>query len=322
MDFEYSAEQEAILDAVASLLEQHAGPARAIALHDSALQKDGYDHELDAALREAGFSEVARGEDTGPLEAALISEAVARAGGVCAFAASSLVAPALSEAPIEGPVALTLANVGGLVRYAAHARSLLVLDPAAGEARIVPVEPGECEPARTSFGYPMGRVPADLGSRGESLGPGSGERLERWWRLALAVEAVGTMAACLDVTIAYLSQRRQFGRTIGSFQAVQHRLADCAIQIEASRWLSREAAAHGAPEEAAATAAAYALAAAGDVFSETHQLSGAIGFTREHDLHVFSMRLQALRIELGGVGGHRRALAAARWGTAVGRAPS
>ncbi len=313
MDFEYSADQEAILDAVGSLLEQHAGPARAIALHD----KDGYDTELDAALRDGGFTDVARGEDTGFLEAALIAEAVARAGGVCAFGASALVGRAVSESSIEGPVALTLADPGGPVRYAAHARSLLVLDPSAEEARVVSLEPGECEPVRSSFGYPMGRPPAGLSTRGESLGPGSAERLERWWRLLLAVEAVGTMAACLDVTVAYLSERRQFGRAIGSFQAVQHRLANCAIQIEASRWLAREAAFHGAPGEATATAAVYALAAAGDVFSETHQLSGAIGFTREHDLHVFSMRLQALRIELGGVGGHRRALAAARWGAAA-----
>ena len=313
MDFEYSADQEAILGAVESLLEQHAGPARAIALSD----KDGYDSALDAALRDAGFADVARGEGTGPLEAALIVEAVARAGGVCAFGASALVGSGASELPIEGPVALISADPGGPARYAAHARSLLVLDPSAGEARIVSVEPGECEPVRSSFGYPMGRPPADLSTRGESLGPGSAERLERWWRLLLAVEAVGTMAACLDVTVAYLTERRQFGRAIGSFQAVQHRLADCAIQIEASRWLAREAAFLGAPGEAAATAAVYALAAAGDVFSETHQLSGAIGFTREHDLHVFSMRLQALRIELGGLGGHRRAVAAARWGASA-----
>ena len=64
----------------------------------------------------------------------------------------------------------------------------------------------------------------------------------------------------------------------------------------------------------AAGAAAYALAAAGRVFSETHQLSGAIGFTHEHDLHVWTMRLQALRVELGGVTGHCRALSATRWG--------
>jgi alkylation response protein AidB-like acyl-CoA dehydrogenase len=309
VDFDYSVDQAAILAAVESLLERHAGPARAIALGE----RDAYDSELDTALQDAGFTEVARGEDTGPLEAALIVEAVARAGGVCAFAASALVASAVSESPIEGPVALAASDTGGPVRYATSARSLLVLDRPAGEARLVPLEPGDCPPVRSSFGYPMGRPSPEILARGESLGPGSAERLERWWRLAVAVEAVGTMAACLDITVAYLSQRRQFGRTIGSFQAVQHRLADCAIQIEASRWLVREAAFQAAPQEATATAAAYALAAAADVFSETHQLSGAIGFTREHDLHVFSMRLQALRLELGG---HRRALAAARWGTA------
>jgi alkylation response protein AidB-like acyl-CoA dehydrogenase len=121
------------------------------------------------------------------------------------------------------------------------------------------------------------------------------------------------MRAALDYTVDYLKQRRQFGRAIGSFQAVQHRLAGCAIAVEGSRWLAYEAAYKGAPAELAATAAAYAMQAAGRVFAETHQLSGAIGFTREHDLHVWSMRLQALRLELGGVGGHRRAVATARW---------
>jgi len=71
---------------------------------------------------------------------------------------------------------------------------------------------------------------------------------------------------------------------------------------------------HGAPAERSSTAAAYALAAAGRVFSETHQLSGAIGFTREHDLHVWTMRLRALCLELGGATAHRRAVTEARWG--------
>jgi alkylation response protein AidB-like acyl-CoA dehydrogenase len=124
------------------------------------------------------------------------------------------------------------------------------------------------------------------------------------------------MRAALDVTVAYLKQRRQFGRHIGSFQAVQHRLAECAIDVEASRWLALEAAHRGAPREATATAAAYALQAAGRVFSETHQLSGAIGFTRDHPLHVFSMRLPALRLELGGPSAHAREAAAARWASA------
>ena len=310
MDFELNEDQQAILDAVDAILEKHAGPARAIAL----AERDGYDVELETALLEAGFAEVAEADGAGPLEAALICESVATAGGVVAFGAFALIAAALRPRVIDAPVAITRVAPAGPIRFAAHARSLLVLDPNADEARLVTLSPGDCSPVRSSFGYPRGRCPEALASGGESLGPGSAERLGRWWRLALSIEATGTMAACLDVTTRYLCQRRQFGRAIGSFQAVQHRLAQLAIHVEASRWLTREAAFLGAPAEKVATAAAYALAAAGQVFAETHQLSGAIGFTREHDLHVFSMRLQALRIELGGVAAHRRALAAARWG--------
>jgi alkylation response protein AidB-like acyl-CoA dehydrogenase len=124
------------------------------------------------------------------------------------------------------------------------------------------------------------------------------------------------MSSALAQTVAYLKERRQFGRTIASFQAVQHRLADCAVRVEGSRWLVYEAAYQRAPEEATACAAAYALESARQIFRETHQLSGAIGFTREHDLHVWSMRLHALGSELSGVTGHRRALASARWGIA------
>ena len=309
MDFDLDADQEAILEATGSLLAQHAGPARAIEL----AAKDAYDNELDAALEDAGFADVASGEETGPLEAALIGEAIAAAAGVIAYGARALVAPRVASSLPPGPIALCTAAPRGPVRYAAHARSLLVLDAPAGAARLVELAPGAVQLVRSSFGYPMGRIPDELLAGGAVLECGA-DGLARWWRLALAVEATGTMAACLDVTRAYLSERRQFGRTIGSFQAVQHRLAELAIHVEASRWLAREAAFQGAPEEAVLTAASYALEAAGQVFGETHQLSGAIGFTREHDLHVYSMRLQALRIELGGVAGHRRALAAARWG--------
>jgi alkylation response protein AidB-like acyl-CoA dehydrogenase len=134
------------------------------------------------------------------------------------------------------------------------------------------------------------------------------------WRLALAVEMVGAMDGALATTTDYLKVRKQFGRAIGSFQAVQHRLADCKVLIEGSRWLAYEAAYKNAPAEATATAAAYAASAATRVARETHQLSGAIGFTREYDLHVWTLRLNALSLELGGVSGHRRVLAALRWG--------
>jgi alkylation response protein AidB-like acyl-CoA dehydrogenase len=306
VDFELDEDQRTILEAVEQLLAQHAGAERAIELN----RKAEYDTTLDAALSEAGFTGIALGDDTGFLEAALVVEAVARAGGQVSIGASALVAPGVAERELPGPIAIRAAATRGPVRFGAHARTLLL--DAGDEAFVVTLEPGDAEPVASNFMVPLGRVPASS-DRGESLGAGSGERLRRWWRLAVAAECVGGMAAALAVTVEFVKRRRQFGHSIGSFQAVQHRLAQCAVLVEGSRWLVYEAASRGAPAEAAAAAAAHATAAAGQVFAETHQFTGAMGFTREHDLHAFSMRLQVLRLEAGGVGGHRRAAARARW---------
>lgn len=310
MDFDASDEQRAVLDAVEVLLDRHAGPARAIEL-----AKTGeYDHALDRALAQGGFTEIV--SSMSALEAALVVEAVAKAGGRTAYAASALVAPHLTDESLEGPIAMATAGEDGAVRFGAHARTLLVLDGDA--ARIVELVPGTVEPLMSNFGYPMGKVSQSQRTGGRALGPGSGARLENWWRVALAIETAGTMSSALAVTVEYLKNRRQFGRTIGSFQAVQHRLAECYVLIEGARWLAYECAAAGAERQAAATAAAHALAAAARVFTEMHQLSGAIGFTHEHDLHVWSMRLHALRTDLGGLPAHHRAIAQARWNTAAG----
>lgn len=306
MDFEPNEEQRAIAEAAAGLLAQHAGPARAIALD----RQRAYDHALADALREAGFLGAELSRETGFLEAALVVEAVAKAGGVVSAGAETLVAPGVAGRSLPGPLALGVAGDGAPLRFGDCARTLLL--DAGDEARVVPVEPGWREPVRSNFMLPLGRVRVPEGA-GESLGPGSGAALRRWWRLALAVECLGTLESALAVTVAYVKRRRQFGRAIGSFQAIQHRLAQCAVQVEATRWLCYEAAAEQAPEEASATAAAYAGDTAHHVFRETHQLTGAMGYTREHDLHVFSMRLEALRVELGGTAAHRRAIARARW---------
>ena len=306
MDFEPNEEQRAIAVAVETLLAQHAGPARAIEL-----ERDGsYDHVLAAALTEAGFLGARLSEETGFLEAALVVEAVAKAGGVVSAAAESLVAPGVAGRSLEGPVAIARAGEDAPIRFGAHARTLLL--DAGDEARVVILEPDWREPVRSNFMTPLGRIRLPEGA-GESLGAGSGASLRRWWRLALALDCLGALEAALDITVEYVKRRRQFGRAIGSFQAIQHRLAQCAVQVEATRWLCYEAAAQGAPEEASAIAAAYATDSAHHVFRETHQLTGAMGYTREHDLHVFSMRLEALRVELGGTAAHRRAIAQSRW---------
>lgn len=310
MNFELDDDQREILSAVNALLERHAGPARATEL----AHKDEYDHRLDTALAEAGFDEAIDPLNLeGALETTLIIEAVARAAGVTSFPAHALVARAVAGRALPGPVALGSGDLETPIRFGAHAHSLLFL--AGGEARLARLEVGDAEPIASNFGYPFGRVSPQAISRSESVGPQSGERLRNWWRIAVAAEAVGTMSGALDQTVAYLKDRKQFGVAIASFQAVQHRLADCAVRVEGSRLLVYEAAYHHAPEEASACAAAYALESARQLFRETHQLSGAIGFTREHSLHAWSMRLHALGTELSGVSGHRRALATARWGS-------
>ena len=308
MDFEPDEDQRAIVEAVDALLARHAGAARAIECD----AKGEYDHALATALEEAGFTGIAKGEGTGFLDAALVVEAVARAGGGVSIGAQALVAPGVAGRLLDGPIALGVAGESAPIRYAAHARTLLL--DAGDEARVVALAPGDVTPVRSNFMLPLGRVAA--APSGESLGVGSGDCLRRWWRLALAAECLGTMASALAITVEYVKRRRQFGRAIGSFQAIQHRLAHCAVLVEATRWLTYEAAARDAPAEAAATAAAYATDAAHHLFRETHQLTGAMGYTREHDLHVFSMRLEALRVELGGASAHRRAITAARWASA------
>lgn len=310
MDFELSEDQSAVMDAVERLLAEHAGAARAITLQE----EGAYDDALHAALAESGFLDVAGEDGMGGLEAALVTEAVARAGGVVSAGACAMIAgctPGLD--PGSAMAVVDAGDLGSPIRYLGAARTLLILEPDA--VRAIEVGPGSAKAVASNFGYPMGRLAEEPGT-GRLLEDVSADRMRARWRLALAAEIVGTMDAALAETVAYLKERRQFGRAIGSFQGVQHRLALCAIEVEAARWLVREAAHHEAPDEAAAAAASFATSASDRVFADTHQLSGAIGFTREHDLHVWSMRLQALRLELGGVRAHRRALAHARWGTA------
>jgi alkylation response protein AidB-like acyl-CoA dehydrogenase len=302
MDLELDADQKAIVDSLGTLLGRHAGPKRAIELEKSG----AYDHALHGALDDAGFFEIY--ESMGALGAVLVIEQVARAAGVVSIGPSALVLPAL-ELPAAPITALTDENLRSPLRFAADAVQVLDI----GESRVGRIElaPGDTSRVPSAFMYPMGKVE----QRKLRLSPVSANAREArdLWRLALAAECVGTMSGALSLTVEYVKNRRQFGRPIGSFQAVQHRLAQCAVQLEGARYLTYEAA-HRGDRESIATAASYAASAARLVHGETHQLTGALGFTREHDLHVWSMRLCALRVELGGTTEHRRVLAGQRWG--------
>jgi alkylation response protein AidB-like acyl-CoA dehydrogenase len=294
------------------VLARLAGPAGALELERAG---GAYDHALHDVLDTTGYLGLASEPGLGPLEAALVVDEIARAGGVVTAAASALVAPAVSADLPAGPLALAELGQSAPVRHAPAASSLLALDLSgpAPTAAVLTLADGDVTPVRTTFGGPVGVVGPAAWARAEPLPADAGPALLHWWQVALAVECAALSAAALAVTVELVSTREQFGHPIAAFQAVRHRLAECAVLVEGATWLAREAAALGAPAEAAATACAYATSAARRVVAETHQLSGAIGFTTDYSLHLWTTRAQGLTLELGGPDAHGRRAAYARW---------
>jgi alkylation response protein AidB-like acyl-CoA dehydrogenase len=123
--------------------------------------------------------------------------------------------------------------------------------------------------------------------------------------LASAAQLVGAAEALLNDAVDYAKQRTQFGRVIGSYQAIKHKLADVHIAIEMARPLVYGAALSLEPREisAAKAAASDAGLLAARSALQTH---GAIGFTQEHDLSLWLLRVQALRSAWGTPEAHRR----------------
>ncbi|MBO0819838.1 MAG: acyl-CoA/acyl-ACP dehydrogenase [Nocardiopsaceae bacterium] len=133
--------------------------------------------------------------------------------------------------------------------------------------------------------------------------------------VVLAAEQLGLAQRCLDITVAYVKQRYQFARPVGSFQAVKHRLADLWTEIAQARAASRYAAAclaSGDPDVAVATALAKSACCEVAVLAaeECVQLHGGIGFTWEHPAHLYLKRAKASSVGYGTPGAHRAALAA------------
>jgi alkylation response protein AidB-like acyl-CoA dehydrogenase len=146
--------------------------------------------------------------------------------------------------------------------------------------------------------------------------PANVERAYEVGALATAAQLVGAGAALLSASVDYAKQRTQFGRVIGSYQAIKHKLADVHIALELARPLLYGAAlslAAGSSDtardaSAAKVAAAEAARLAARNALQTH---GAIGFTAEHDLSLWLLRVQALRSAWGDPAAHRRRVLAA-----------
>lgn len=132
--------------------------------------------------------------------------------------------------------------------------------------------------------------------------------------VALAAEMVGGMQRTLDITVEYAKTRKQFGKPIGIFQAVQHQCADMYLETESARsavyyaaWALQER----APDAAAAVSIAkiYASDAARTVGNRGIQVHGGMGFTWENDLHLYYRRAKASETFLGDATYHRERLA-------------
>lgn len=186
----------------------------------------------------------------------------------------------------------------------------LFLVPTSGaEVSITAVEP-------LDLTRPAADVGLDTAAAHLIAGADSGRVAPVLWLawLLLSAEQVGVAQRALDAAVSYAKIRTQFGRAIGSFQAVKHSCVDMLVQVEGSRELVRAAAAAmdaGEPHEAflhVNLAAAYASEAAIDCAQRSLQIYGGIGFTWEHGAHLALRKARADSVRLGHASAHWQAV--------------
>ncbi len=156
------------------------------------------------------------------------------------------------------------------------------------------------------------------GARGYVLGqPDHGwaevARLVQRAAVAKSLEMVGGAQQVLEMSVAYAKERVQFDKPIASFQAIQHHCANMALNVDTARLLAYQAACKIADGEPCDTDAAMAKAWASDAYQRVamlgHQVHGAIGFTLDHDMQLYSRRAKAAEVALGDADYHRELLA-------------
>jgi hypothetical protein len=304
MHFSYSEQQQVAADALTQMLSRFAD----LPVHAEAwLPGAALDREIEAS----GFHEILADPDLGGISAIDLIVQVGCCAAPVEIGASTLVRPRLCP---DAPRPLALVRGDRPVRFGAEARTALIDD---GERVLrLDVQPGDFAPLDTLFAYPLARLAPEAFARAAPLEqPDAVAILRRSWQLGLAAEILGAMQSALRLTIDYVTQRQQFGQPIGAMQAVQHRLAECAVLIEGTRWLTFKAADGDDPIEIA-LALGYAKDAARQVAYDCHQFHGAMGLTLEHPLHLWTYRLRALLGECDFAAAHFDAAACATWGRA------
>jgi alkylation response protein AidB-like acyl-CoA dehydrogenase len=321
MNFDFTEDQRTIKATARELLASRSPFERVRA----AAEEGRYDDALWRELCELGWPGIAvaeehGGQGLGAVELAVLLEELGYAVAAVPLLGSALAALAIEHAGdgeqrarwlpglARGELTGAFGGVRDLVADAADADVIVLVE--AGAPRLVAradadVEPvGAIDPTRR-YARVRGDGPALDGDVAGALGRAGA---------AVAAEVVGVCQRALDMTVAYVSERKQFGVPVGSFQAVGHRCAQMLLHTEGARSAAYFAAwaADAAPERLA-EACGLACAAAGEagveVTGSAIQAHGGIGFTWEADVHWLFKRAQLDAALLGSGSRHRIALA-------------
>jgi alkylation response protein AidB-like acyl-CoA dehydrogenase len=299
--------------------------------------------KLDAAVVASGWRELRTSSDDGgpwasAVEVAVVAEELGRGLADTAFLGPTMAADLrrLAGAPPAGApetialgpdlsepvVAAGALGRGAVALDALGATSALVLLPEGDRYAIGMITVGHpsasVDLTRSMASFPAGATVSPIEGVAQPLGT---DDLARWRSLGLAVtcaDLVGVMRGAVTLACDYARSRRQYGAAIGSFQAVQHLLADAYVAMEGSRSIALHAAwavdALDAPGalEAASAAKAYCARAARSVCETAIQVHGGIGNTWECLAHVFLRRALLSSEVLGGVGANLARVLAAR----------
>jgi len=325
VDFDLNEDQREIKSVARELLGARSTWARV----RKAAESGRYDEALWRELVELGWPGIAVSEENGGqglgiVELVVLLEELGYACAAVPFLSTAVAAAILDRFGGEEARGRWLPGLLGGETRVGVGRAGLIIDGAEGPAallvhdgRLILVdsarEPlGTIDPTRR-FGRvaddePAGSWTADTSAVAAAL-----------VLAAIAAELVGVCQRALDMTLAYVGERRQFGVPVGSFQAVAHRCAEMLLHTESARSTAYYAAwaidagedASVSPTEAAALAAAAAATGAREVTASAIQAHGGIGFTWEADVHWLYKRAEVDRALLGGTAGHHAALARA-----------
>ncbi|HEX2130826.1 MAG TPA: acyl-CoA dehydrogenase family protein [Actinophytocola sp.] len=311
MDLTLTEDQELVQRTARELLSARAASASA---RVAGAEPGGYSAALWKEMVELGWAGLAFDSDLGGfLEACLLVEELGRFAVPSPLLASvvcGMAVPSVREDVAAGRVhtyARAVDGVAELVPYAASA-DVFVVSTQDGVA-VVPASEAVSVERQDVIGLdPKYRV--RFGSLSSAVSAGD---VEAFGAAAVCAEMVGGAQAVLDATVSYAGQRSQFGKPIGSFQAVQHHCANMAIDVLGARFIAYEAIWRLGRGLDAATEVAVAKSWVSEAYQRVcslgHQVHGAIGFTAEHDLHFHTRHAIAASLAFGDADTHTDRLA-------------